>query len=176
MCNPPLLGSLIVRKIVCTIPSLVYSSHWALQYLFLLCQSVLFCPSPARQTQLEHKSFLMASCRTWLWIFFPFVIQQIKERKRRGKRRRTAPFVCCAVTLCKLWSYYVLYSGGWCQSEADMPVCLNFFYRQYMEEKKICTMLHCNSIVYFFPTKRTTRNAFFLLLTTSVWSSNRSHL
>lgn len=85
MCNPPLLGSLIVRKIVCTIPSLVYSSHWALQYLFLLCQSVLFCPSPARQTQLEHKSFLMASCRTWLWIFFLLLFSGLRNVNAGGK-------------------------------------------------------------------------------------------
>lgn len=51
-------------------------------------------------------------------------------------------------------------------------------YRQYMEEKK---MLHCNRIVYLFPTKRTVRNALLTLPFASphqvyIRSFNLSHL
>lgn len=75
----------------------------------------------------------------------------------QGKRMRSVPFVCCAVTLCKLWSLNVLYTAKkknkrkkkqvrsrcWGREQNASPltcshreVCLWTLYRQYMEEEK----------------------------------------
>lgn len=95
-------------------------------------------------------------------------------------------FVCCAVTLCKSWSYNmycILMSGT--EGSASSPWRARTenrrwtLYRKCMEEgNKKLTKLPCNSIVYFPAERavRTTSGPCLVLVLEKLWSFGLSHV
>lgn len=92
-------------------------------------------------------SFCVLCCYTMQVVIFNMYCIPHKKKKKVDVRVRQREREKCISPSCR------------------RQMCQWTSYRQYMEERK-CTMLHCNSIVYFFPAswKRTVRNAFFFVL------------
>lgn len=95
-------------------------------------------------------------------------------------------FVCCAVTLCKSWSYnmYCILKSG-TEGSASSPWRARTenrrwtLYRKCMEEgNKKLTKLPCNSIVYFPAERavRTTSGPCLVLVLEKLWSFGLSHV
>lgn len=167
-----------IPSLVCTLHSTDLCSICCVSSIsIILCQMLRHKPSSSTQRRWTGKTVLTASCVTCCELFFCFVFYYYyccfcysADTGKRGKKGCVFVFVLCAVLLhyasCDPNMYCILQKKQ--NKKIDVRArqrenrishqhtekCVSeLCTKQYMEEKK-CTMLPCNSIVYFFPAKK----------------------